>query len=98
MSFSNLAKHILNRHLHILKIQRARRRALDAHLMLLRPDTEAWEAPLDNEGGKMHPVNLRIHDKNISEARVRNIQLRAVQHVMAAVLRQLRRRPCPQCI
>ena len=80
---SDLAEQVLLGHPHVFEAQRARRRALDAHLVLLGPRGEPVVGALDQERRERFTVDLREDREQVGEPRVRDPHLRAVEAVVA---------------
>ena len=74
-----------------LRIERAGRRAADAHLVLFRADGEAREVPLHQKRGELLAVHLREDGEQVGEAGVGDPHLFAVEDVVLAVGESLAR-------
>ena len=85
VSAADFTQHVLNRHLHVVKIDGRRRAALDPHLVFLRAAGQSAKRALHNERRELLSPNLGEHDKHIRCAAVGNPHFLAVQDVMLAV-------------
>ena len=63
----DFAQQVFHRHPGVVEDERPGGGALDAHLLLFRPDGDAREVPLDDEGGEFLAVDLGIDDEDIGE-------------------------------
>src|SRR5258706_6095744 len=79
---------------HLLEVELCGGRAVEPHLLVVRPDLEALRAALDHERGDALAAHARIEiredDEHVRDRRVRDEGLRAVDDVRIAVA--LRRR------
>ena len=86
VALADLAEHVLGRHLDVLEDHRRRRRAVQAHLVLLLAAAHAGPGALDDEGGEVLAVDLGEDDEEVGEAAVGDPHLLARQHEAAVGL------------
>ena len=80
VALADLAEDVVGRHLDVLKKDRGRRRAVQAHLVLFLPAPDARKRPFDDERREQLAVHFREHDEEVGEAAVGDPHLLAVQH------------------
>src|SRR5262249_27034306 len=89
MALAYFAQDVLDRHLRILKIDRAGRRSVEPHLVLLRGNRYAGKRPLHDEPGELVAIHLRKNDEDVGKAGVSDPHLLTVQDVVLAIRAQL---------
>ena len=82
---SDLAEHVLDRHVDVVQVQRRCRAAAQSHLVLFGSRIDALERALDQERREVYAVDLREYRVQVRPAPVRDPHLLAVEHVVLAV-------------
>ena len=85
MPASDLAEHVFDRHVDIVQVQRRRRTAVQAHLVLFGSRLYAIERTLDQERRELFSIDFRKHRIQVSPAPVRDPHLLAIEHIVLSI-------------
>src|SRR6266487_2223474 len=85
MSFADFSKHVFERHLAIIKDERAGGRPTNAHLVFFGSNRKTWKVALDDERREFLPIHFGEDDEQVSKPRIGDPHLLAIQQVILAI-------------
>src|SRR6185437_10339273 len=92
VSFADFAEHILARYFGVVQDYLARRRRLDAHLLLFVPKADTGELAFDQKRSELIPIDLGEDREQIGETSVRDELLGSVEKIVPSIVRERRAR------